>query len=174
MAIDRALLNTRNFAGNDSDAATAVVDDLSGAYPYADTMPTATITASTATSPPPGTGVTLNKSTGIPGWLTQGDVLEALGPVLAARSDTFLIRAYGESLDPVNVDPANIGPENILARSWCEAVVQRFPDYVDPANAASVDPNGSTGTGATISAVNQTFGRKFRIVAFRWLTPNDI
>jgi len=174
MAIDRALLNTRNFAGNDSDAATAVVNDQSGTNPYADTMPAVTITASTSTSPPPGTGVTLNKSTGIPGWLTQADVLEVLGPVLAARSDTFVIRAYGDALDPVNTDPANVTSVNILGRAWCEAVVQRFPDYDDASNAASVDPNGATGAGATITPANQTLGRKFRVVAFRWLTPNDL
>jgi len=37
-----------------------------------------------------------------------------------------------------------------------------------------VDPNGSTGSGTTITPANQRFGRKFRIVSFRWLTPNDI
>jgi hypothetical protein len=121
----------------------------------------------------PGTCVTLNRATGIPGWLTQADVLQALGPALAARSDTFVIRAYGDALDPVNTG-STVVPANVTGRAWCEAVVQRFPDYGDTTNAASVDPNGSTGSGTTITPANQRFGRRFRIVAFRWLTPNDI
>jgi hypothetical protein len=39
------------------------------------------------------------RSTGIPGWLTQADVLQVIGPVIGARSDTFRIRSYGEALD---------------------------------------------------------------------------
>src|SRR5690606_12898031 len=31
-----------------------------------------------------------------PGYLTQADLLSALGPVLSARSDTFRIRTYGD------------------------------------------------------------------------------
>lgn len=98
------------------------------------------------------------RSTGIPGWLTQADVLQVIGPSLAARSDTFKIRAYGEALDRTG---------KVTAQAWCEAIVQRVPAYLDPANPAAARE-------ATLSAVNQTFGRKFHLVSFRWLSPHEI
>jgi hypothetical protein len=94
-----------------------------------------------------------------PDFLTQAVVLNTLAPVLSARSDTFVIRAYGEAVNPaVSTDPA--------ARAWCEAVVQRFPEYVDPADAAAVWPPQA--------ADNQVLGRRLRIVDFRWLTQDDL
>ncbi|MEK9985782.1 MAG: hypothetical protein VW879_13675, partial [Opitutae bacterium] len=60
---------------------------------------------------------------GTPGWLLQSDVLRTLAPILNARSDTFLIRAYGD-----------VGKNTrTQAKALCEAVVQRMPDYVHPA-----------------------------------------
>jgi Tfp pilus assembly protein PilX len=100
------------------------------------------------------------RSTGIPGWLTQADLLQVIGPSLSARSDTFRIRAYGESLDPETGNP--------VAKAWCEAIVQRLPEYLDSANAP-------TDRGATVlTAINQKFGRRFQIVSFRWLSPHEI
>ena len=98
------------------------------------------------------------RSTGIPGWLTQADVLQVIGNSLTTRSDTFKIRSYGESVDATG---------KTVAKAWCEAVVQRFPEYIDPANAPSV-------RGATLSTLNQTYGRKFHIISFRWLSPQEI
>ncbi len=97
------------------------------------------------------------RSTGIPGWLTQADVLQVIGPSIAARSDTFKIRSYGEALDASG---------NVMAKAWCEAVVQRMPDYVDPSNKAY--------DRASLGSVNTTFGRKFNLVSFRWLTSDEI
>jgi len=99
------------------------------------------------------------RSTGIPGWLTQADVLQVIGPSIAVRSDTFRIRAYGETL--------STDGKTVLAKAWCEAVVQRLPLYVDPANAATERANDLT-------ALNKLFGRKFQIVSFRWLSENEI
>ncbi|MFA6288007.1 MAG: hypothetical protein WC661_11540 [Opitutaceae bacterium] len=100
-------------------------------------------------------------STGLPGWLLQGDLLQALGPALSARSDTFIIRTYGEVVNPADAT-------QILARTWCEAVVQRLPEYCEPAvNAAASQPSALVGA-------NQTFGRRYTIVGFRWLSANDI
>ena len=99
-----------------------------------------------------------HRSTLAPGWLSQADVLGAIGPVLAVRSDTFLVRAYGDA-----VNPATGAVESC---AWCEAVVQRVPDYVDPANAPE--------TAAGLSETNQTYGRRFEIVRFRWLAPEDV
>lgn len=98
------------------------------------------------------------RSTGIPGWLTQADVLQVIGPSLTTRSDTFSIRSYGEALDPAG---------NTIARAYCEAVVQRIPNYVDPANP-------STDRGVALTPLNKLFGRRFQIVSFRWLTNAEI
>ena len=64
---------------------------------------------------------------GIPGYVIQSDRLKPIANTLQARDDTFRIRAYGEALDAKG---------KIIARAWCEAVVQRNPEYVDPANEA--------------------------------------
>ena len=98
------------------------------------------------------------RSTGIPGWLTQADVLQVIGPSLTARSDTFRIRTYGEALDPNGIS---------LAKVYCEAIVQRVPAYIDPTNVPSA-------RGKALTALNQTYGRQYKIVYFRWLSPNEI
>ena len=98
------------------------------------------------------------RSTGIPGWLTQADVLQVIGPSLTARSDTFRIRTFGEALDAKG---------NSVAKAYCEAIVQRVPAYLDPANIPSA-------RGADLSTLNKTYGRQFQIIAFRWLSPNEI
>jgi len=96
---------------------------------------------------------------GITGYVTQADLLASLGPALSPRSDTFTIRALGEARDSKGV---------VRATAWCEAVVQRTGDYLDPGDDA-----------ATISAslkrpLNKQFGRRFQIVGFRWLTAADV
>jgi len=96
-------------------------------------------------------------------WLSQAAVLNTLAPLLAVRSDTFTIRVAAEALNPT-LDAGD--PERVAARAWCEAVVQRLPAYVDASEDAMDWP---------ASAVeNQQLGRRFRIVAFRWLGPDDI
>lgn len=99
------------------------------------------------------------RSTGIPGWLTQADVLQVIGPALNVRSDTFRIRAYGEATDPETGVPT--------ARAWCEAVVQRMPAYVDGGNSIEDRPS-------ELNPVNARFGRRFSIVSFKWLSPDEI
>ena len=95
---------------------------------------------------------------GIPGYLTQADVLQSIAPVMTARSDTFTIRSYGEAKDAAG---------KVTATAWCEAVVQRMPEFLDPANPAHAAMTD-------LNAINQTFGRKFSIVSFRFLSPNEI
>jgi hypothetical protein len=92
------------------------------------------------------------------GFLTQADLLQFIGPALSARSDTFRIRAYGESLDASG---------KVTARTWCEAVVQRSPRYVDPADDLLQTPD-------KLNDTNKKFGRRFEIVAFRWLNPEEV
>lgn len=96
---------------------------------------------------------------GVPGYLTQGDILERLGHLMTPRSDTFVIRTRGECLDPDG---------KILATAMCEATVQRLPEYVgagiDPATPAADLPADSPAA---------RFGRVFRVVSFRWLSSEE-
>ena len=41
-----------------------------------------------------------NSATGIPGYLMQQDVVQAFAPAMTVRSDTFVVRCYGESNNP--------------------------------------------------------------------------
>lgn len=100
----------------------------------------------------PDTGV------GIPGYLTQADVLQSLAPVITCRSDTFTIRGYGEAKDASG---------KVIARSWCEAVVQRTPEFVDPSDR----PDTAL---ASVTPVNQIFGRRFELISFRRVPSAEI
>lgn len=105
-------------------------------------------------------------STGAPGYLTQGDLLQALAPSITPRSDTFRIRSYGASTNRQG---------RVVAEAWCEAVVQRLPEYVDalsnePSDHPSRDPNNAD---FELSVVNERFGRRFRVVSFRWLNEAE-
>lgn len=93
-----------------------------------------------------------------PGSVLQQDVLAAVGAHLSARSDTFVIRAYGDVRAPNG---------ELRGRAWIEAVVQRTPDHCVAADAPSADP-------ATMLGVNKQLGRRFRVVAARWLRPDEI
>jgi len=93
-------------------------------------------------------------------YVDQADILRSLGAQLTPRGDTFLIRTYGDS----------VGADGrVQARAWCEAVVQRVPEYVE---AAADDPQVAF---AALSAeANKKFGRPFRLVSFRWLDADEI
>ncbi len=104
--------------------------------------------------------------TAAPGYLIQSDVLASLGNILTVRDDTFTVRSYGCVRNPNKA---------ILAQAWCEAVVQRTMDYVDPSNNpqdAEYNPDGTKGKGLTNT--NKVMGRQFRIVSFKWLDNWDI
>jgi hypothetical protein len=96
---------------------------------------------------------------GAPGFLCQADLLAVLGNAAAVRSDTFTIRAYGEVADDSG---------NPLGKAWCEAVVQRVPDWFDPSDEAATPPDELS------SEANRTRGRRFRLVSFRWLSEDDV
>lgn len=105
---------------------------------------------------------------GIPGYVMQSDLLQGISSSLSVRGDTFLIRSYGESLDEAG---------EVVARAWCEAVVQRLPDYVDsndPADTVLRESDGSPGGLDELLPANQTFGRRFEIVSFRWLNEGEV
>ena len=83
--------------------------------------------------------------------ITQGDILQLLGDSLVARSDTFVIRAYGECSDRSGKS---------ASRAWCEAIIQRV-----------AEPVAGERTQQT-SKVD--FGRRFTQIRFRWLSPTEI
>ncbi|MGK0187544.1 MAG: type II secretory pathway pseudopilin PulG [Verrucomicrobiales bacterium] len=87
------------------------------------------------------------KAAGGPWCLTQADLLTSLGPVLTVRSDTFLIKAYGDAIGLNG---------KVVSSTGCEAVVQRTPEPID----GDLDPTSPS-----------SLGRKFRIVSFRWTGP---
>ncbi len=104
--------------------------------------------------------------TAAPGYLIQSDVLASLGNILTVRDDTFTVRAYG---------CVKSASSAILAQAWCEAVVQRTMDYVDPSNNpedAEYEADGTRAKG--FSKTNKVLGRRFRIVSFKWLDAWDI
>ena len=100
------------------------------------------------------------RSAGAPGFLLQSDLLTPLAPAMAARSDTFRVRTYGESRNPATGE--------ITARAWCEAIVQRTPEFVGGEAAELRLDDAALGT------ASKTFGRKFVITQFRWLGPDEI
>lgn len=131
------------------------------------------------------------KKAGVPGYVTQGDIISNVGASFSARSDTFTIRAYGD------IAGVSGNPE---ARAWCEAVVQRFPEFIDPQddeNDEMIDviefrENYRSKQNDTVSnrgdkyvlekwsrnddlsAVNKLFGRRYKIISFRWLSQDEI
>lgn len=92
-------------------------------------------------------------------YVDQADVLRNLSGQITPRGDTFVIRTYGDKLDAGG---------RVVARAWCEAVVQRVPDYIDPADEPHV------GQAELQSDANRMFGRQLRVVSFRWLNPSEI
>ncbi|RYD23892.1 MAG: hypothetical protein EOP88_02340 [Verrucomicrobiaceae bacterium] len=96
---------------------------------------------------------------GAAGYLTQADLLTVLGNAATVRSDTFTIRAYGDARDASN---------KIIAKAWCEAVVQRIPDYVSGEDGAHVLPADLK------SEASKMFGRRFQITSFRWVSPSEM
>jgi hypothetical protein len=97
-------------------------------------------------------------ATGIPGIVKQADILTPIAPYLSVRSDSFLIRTCGQKLDAAG---------NVLARAYCEAIVQRKAEFIDPVNS-------TTALTAQLNNTNRNFGRRFQIISFRWLTAQEI
>ncbi len=99
---------------------------------------------------------------GASGCLFQGDILQAIGPILATRSDTFLIRAYGETES--NAHGA--------ASAVLELVVQRTPEYMNP----EMKPHErlQDQTASPVKTVNTLLGRRFIVVSARWLDKSEI
>ncbi len=106
---------------------------------------------------------------GIPGYVIQSDLLKPIANTLSVRDDTFRIRAYGDSMKGGIV----------VARAWCEAIVQRVPEYTDKSNdpevpARIMSEDGVFSDNTELTPINRRFGRKFQIESFRWLSGSEI
>lgn len=89
-----------------------------------------------------------------PAFVSQADILQLIAPFALARSDTFIIRAYGSSLNGSTVSSEQV----------CEAVVQRISEPVtfrNPTNPTMVEEDYITPP--------DSFGRRFKILSFTWL-----
>jgi hypothetical protein len=95
---------------------------------------------------------------GLPGYINQSSLLRPLAPILSARSDTFTIRAYGDV----------VKDNKVVAKAWCEAVVQRKIDYVKSSEKLLPWENSNS------NQLVENLGRKFEIVGFRWLNENEV
>ena len=121
----------------------------------------------------PRVNPTLNRNHALraaPTSLTQADILAAVGSSLATRSDTFVIRCFGDAADPLD-------PSKTLASCWIEAVVQRIPEFCDPSQPPETEvssPTDGQRHNPALSTVNQTLGRRFIILSSRMLGPNDL
>lgn len=126
-----------------------------------------------------GSSKSFSTYVGTPGYVMQADILGALGSNLRARSDTFVVRAYGEARDRSG---------KVLARAWCEASVQRTPQWTLPTQIEPTiaDPSysGSNPAGDLVlrpwranpafPAENKKFGRVYKIMDFRWLHSSEV
>jgi hypothetical protein len=114
-----------------------------------------------------------NSSEGLPGWPRQADLLRRLAPIMSVRDETFTVRSLGEVMTSEGT-----------ARAWCEAVYQRVPEYVDPRIEPWKAPMGDLipASGAYPESpgkpfpymANAVFGRRLKLVSFRWLRADEI
>lgn len=82
-----------------------------------------------------------------PGFLTQADVMTAIGSMLAVRSDTFKIRARGQSVSALGT---------LVGSATIEAILQRIPQAID-----------------STAVINQPTRRKLKLLSIRWLTDDE-
>ncbi len=150
----QAAIDWDEYNGN---SPTASDDSINGRYKSGGDMITqAQISSWKLNFPAAGTG---SRWTGIPGYVTQADLLKRIGNILCVRDDTFRIRSYGEARDSNG---------NVTARAWCEATVFRMLDYLDSKDSAD------TPFASLTSKINKTFGRRLNVLSFRWLQSSEI
>ncbi len=82
-----------------------------------------------------------------PGYLTQADIMSAIGPMLAPRSDTFKIRARAETRTP----------DQRTYSATIEAIAQRLPTALEPGNADHGPLN-----------------RRLKLISLRWLADDEL
>ena len=145
--IDEAIVNAQINSSSETVATTIGQDDI---YPL--DAPSYKPAAHAF-----GNSIVEETGAGLPGYFKQQDILRPLAPVMTTRGDTFVIRAYGESIDPIT--------KSVTGRAWCEVTLQRTPDYLNKETPAWTFP--------PTDAISSKFGRSFSIINFRWLNNED-
>lgn len=105
-----------------------------------------------------------------PTSLLQSDILEAVGTALSTRSDTFVIRCYGDAASALDSNSP-------VSTCWIEAVVQRIPEFCDasqPPETEVCSPTECQDHNPLLSSVNRTLGRRFKIMSVRELSLKDL
>ncbi|MFD2157400.1 hypothetical protein ACFSW8_00640 [Rubritalea tangerina] len=122
--------------------------------------------------------ISLSTLVGSPGYLMQSDVLQTIGSVIRTRGDTFTVRCYGDARDDNG---------KVVAQAWCEATIQRTTDWSENSSEPFKIPDPAYPTlgetdailnkwvpNPSTTATNKTYGRKFIITSFKWLSSNEI
>ena len=95
---------------------------------------------------------------------------------MSPRSDTFRIRAYGDRV----ATPRDAGDIEIpTARAWCEAIVQRLPEPMEPLDSGVSEERNLAQKPDDVESYYHSndrsyFGRRFRVISFRWLREEDL
>jgi hypothetical protein len=95
----------------------------------------------------------------LPNVVNQADILQTISHFLCTRGDTFLVRAVGNHVDSKG---------KVIEQACCEAIVQRVPDYVNK------NENSPDDAEENLTKINKKFGRRYKIILFRWLDSGDI
>lgn len=82
------------------------------------------------------------------------DVLKSIGSSITARSDTFRITSYGQREDPIS---------GSVITAKCAVLIQRYQEYI-----ASAENEPEDEVSDSIIS-NEAFGRRYKIIDFRWL-----
>ena len=85
-----------------------------------------------------------------------------MAPILSVQNLSKQYEGGFQALKNVNLD---IDQGEILARAFCEAVVQRTPLPIKPSK---------VGLNPADPGERNEFGRRFTIHSFRWLNPDEI
>lgn len=97
-----------------------------------------------------------------PAYLTQSDIIKTMAPVMTPRSDTFIVRSYGDVTDPIT--------GAVVASAWCEALVQRIPSLTEPVGDTidlATDP-------VAPDLLKYPLGRKMKILSIRYLSSDEV
>lgn len=101
--------------------------------------------------------------TEIPNWLpfsvSQASIMESLAPNVFTRGDTFTIFCRAEVFDPFS--------KKMRAAACAEMRVQRVAEFFDKTQ-------GETTSASEQNSLNRAFGRRFKIVSFRYIPSDEL